>query len=41
MGGRCAVPGDGTQKPGPGAHSPEKVNTFIAFCLKQLRGSLV
>lgn len=25
MGGRCAVPGDGTQKPGPGAHSPEKV----------------
>ncbi|XP_064634345.1 ciliary microtubule associated protein 1A-like isoform X2 [Lineus longissimus] len=25
LSGHCAMPGDGTQKPGPGAHSPEKV----------------
>ena len=28
MGGRNVMPGDNTQKPGPGAHSPEKVSVI-------------
>ena len=32
MGGRNVMPGDNTQKPGPGAHSPEKVSIiFLQF----------
>lgn len=29
MTGRNTMPGDNTQKPGPGAHSPEKVTTLL------------
>jgi hypothetical protein len=29
LSGHCAMPGDSTQKPGPGAHSPERVNNKI------------
>ena len=26
LGSRCQMPGDNTHKPGPGSHSPEKVD---------------
>ena len=29
MNGRNHMPGDNTLKPGPGAHSPEKVSSFV------------
>lgn len=30
------MPSDATRKPGPGAHSPEKVNTVFAFSLQDI-----
>lgn len=38
--GRNMIPGDSTQKPGPGSYSPERVTKFFLILLRKLNAEI-